>query len=84
MPLEAVVSLSQPCWKDVILSGLKGTGRRRLFRNEKIDYVVSATERLGEAWNKMDGKTKESVRVINLIRDFEDGVENLPGLFVDI
>ena len=64
--------------------GIERNRETELFRNEKIDYVVSATERLGEAWNKMDGKTKESVRVINLIRDFEDGVENLPGTFVDI
>ena len=64
--------------------GIERNRDAELFRKEKIDYLVSATERLGEAWNQMDGKTKESVRVINLIRDFEDGVENLPGTFVDI
>lgn len=64
--------------------GIERNRETELFRKEKIDYVVSATERLGEAWNQMDEKTKESVRVINLIRDFEDGVENLPGTFVDI
>lgn len=62
--------------------GIERNRDAELFRNEKIDYLVSATERLGEAWNQMDGKTKESVRVINLMQDFEDGVENLPGLLL--
>ena len=45
MPLEAVVSFVAALLEGRNFVGIERNRETELFRNEKIDYVVSATER---------------------------------------
>jgi len=41
-----------------------------LFKKEPVDYIDISIRRLGEAWDKLDAKTRHSLYPNNLINDF--------------
>ena len=46
-----------------------------LFKNEKIDYIREARERLRDCWLTMSQDTRSSIKQINLIKEFSYGAE---------
>lgn len=44
-----------------------------LFKKDSIDYMSVARRRLFQAWQKLDGRTRQHIAVTNLIRDFSKG-----------
>lgn len=47
-----------------------------LFKKGKIDYVEATKDRLKKAWDSLSEEKKENVERINLIAEFENGIED--------
>lgn len=50
--------------------GIEKNDKSELFKEEKIDYIKYSENRLKEAWNNMNNKSKKTIKKTNLIINF--------------
>ena len=56
--------------------GIEKNQNVSLFKQQQVDYISVATQRLRQAWNTLDDRHKETVNRINLIYTFESDQGN--------